>query len=175
MIKKYISDSLKAQEKLDNTECEKEKKELTGNPLIVSNAEPPSFIINTVKTGGFSRKMVEFTTSDRHAIGIYHRCVSDIEGMDSAVKKLKAMPNPSKLNHKKVQLLKSYTKHYGRFQLDHGMLKKFKNLKEDLKEQFIHSHDTVGRREWKKNLDDWDKPGFPMTPADYQKIYDIYP
>ena len=172
MIKKYISDSLKAQEKLDNTECEKEKKELTGNPLIVSNAEPSSFKITT---GGINRKVMEFVTSERHAIGIYKRCVYEIEGMDEAVEKLKAMPPQSKLNHKKVQLLNSYTKHYNMFKKDLGILFRFNDLHGKLEKEFASSHDVEGRREWKNNLEDWKTPGYPKTPATYQREYNIHP
>ena len=53
-IKRYISNSLQAQDFYDEQKCIEENKP---NPY-------------TIKTGGFSRKMMEFTTSDRHAIGI---------------------------------------------------------------------------------------------------------
>ena len=175
MIKKYISDSLKAQEKLDDTECEKEKKELTGNPLIVSNAEPSSFKINTVKTGGINRKMMEFVTSERHAIGIYKRCVYEIERMDEAVDKLKKMTAQSKLNHMKQQLLNSYTKHYYRFKNDYGMLLRFNDLHGKLEKEFESSHDVRGKSEWRQDLEHWETPGYPRTPATYQREYNIHP
>ena len=88
-IKRYISESLEAQAYLDEQKCIEEKKP---NPY-------------TITTSGINRKMMEFVTSDRHAIGIYKRCVYDIEGMNSAVQKLKNMPHESKLNHTKLQLL----------------------------------------------------------------------
>ena len=143
----------------------------TGNPSVYNDEAPSNPL--TVKTGGINRKVMEFVTSERHAIGIYKRCVYEIEGMDEAVKKLKAMPPQSKLNHTKVQLLNSYTKHYKRFQVDHGMLKNFKDLEGRLEKEFKSSHDVTGRREWKNNLEDWDDPDYPWTPATYQKMYDI--
>ena len=170
-IKRYISESLQAQDFYDEQKCKEKNK--PSSFIVSTKATPSTYKINTVKTGGINRKIIEFVTSERHAIGIYKRCVSDIEGMDSAVEKLKAMPHESKLTHKKVKLYESYSKHYKRFQEDHAMLKKFKNLKGDLKEQFEHSHDVTGKREWKQNLEDWDTPGYPKTPADYQKIYKI--
>ena len=138
----------------------------------MSTAEPNPY---TIKTGGVSRKVMEFVTSERHAIGIYKRCVYEIEGMDSAVEKLKAMPQQSKLNHKKVQLLNSYTKHYNRFKKDLNMLLHFVNVEEKLKEEFASSHDVEGKREWKNNLEDWKTPGYPKTPATYQREYNIHP
>ena len=157
-IKAYISKSLQAQEFYDEEVCKE-------NPYTVSK----------IKTGGMSRKMMEFVTSDRHAIGIYKRCVYDIEGMDSAVQKLKNMPHESKLTHKKQQLLNSYTKHYDRFQEDLGMLLKFDNVEGKLKEEFASSHDVTGRREWKQNLSDWQSPDYPKKPAYYEKTFNIYP
>ena len=151
-----------------------------GNPSLYNDEAPSNpltstYTINTVKTGGVSRKVMEFVTSERHAIGIYKRCVYEIEGMDSAVEKLKAMPHESKLTHKKQQLLNSYTKHYDRFQEDLGMLHKFDDLHGKLEKEFASSHDVTGRREWKQNLSDWNSPDYPKTPATYQKIYNIYP
>ena len=102
-----------------------------GNPSVYNDEAPSNpltstYKINTVKTGGINRKIMEFVTSERHAIGIYKRCVYDIEGMESAVKKLEAMPPyPSKLNHKKLKLYESYSKHYKRFQEDLDMLLHF--------------------------------------------------
>ena len=151
-----------------------------GNPSVYNDEAPSNpltstYTINTVKTGGVSRKVMEFVTSERHAIGIYKRCVYEIEGMDSAVEKLKAMPEQSKLNHKKVQLLNSYTKHYNRFKKDLNMLLHFVNVEEKLKEEFASSHDVEGKREWKNNLEDWKTPGYPKTPATYQREYNIHP
>ena len=157
-IKRYISESLEAQAYLDEQKCIEEKKP---NPY-------------TIKSGGVSRKVMEFVTSERHAIGIYKRCVYDIEGMDSAVQKLKDMPHESKLNHKKLQLLNSYTKHYDRFQKDLGMLLKFDNVEGKLKEEFERSHDTVGRREWKQNLSKWKRSDYPVKPDTYQSDYNIH-
>ena len=163
-IKMHINNSLRAQEAFDKSECEKEKKELM-NPYMVSK----------MTTGGMKRNFMEFVTSDRHAIGIYKRCVYDIEGMDSAVQKLKNMPHESKLTHKKQQLLNSYTKHYDRFRGDLGMLLKFDNVEGKLKEEFASSHDVTGRREWKQNLSDWQSPDYPKKPAYYEKTFNIYP
>ena len=180
LILKYVNASIRQQIVVDKKECDNKMQGY--NPPNPPKDKPSSFIvpttpstykINTVKTGGINRKIIEFVTSERHAIGIYKRCVSDIEGMDSAVEKLKAMPHESKLTHKKVKLYESYSKHYKRFQVDHAMLKQFKNLKGDLKEQFEHSHDSVGRSAWEENLEDWDTPGYPKTPADYKSIYKI--
>ena len=156
-IKRCISESLEAQEFLDEKKCEE-------NPFTVSK----------IKTGGINRKMMEFVTSDRHAIGIYKRCVYEIEQMDEVVTKLKAMPPQSKLNHTKLQLLKSYTKHYDRFTKDHGMLNRFDDLTGKLTKEFESSHDVTGRREWKQNLSDWNSPNFPLTPATYQREYNIH-
>ena len=158
-IKRYISESLEAQAYLDEQKCIEEKKP---NPY-------------TITTSGINRKMMEFVTSDRHAIGIYKRCVYDIEGMNSAVQKLKNMPHESKLNHTKLQLLNSYTKHYDRFKKDLGMLLKFDNVEGKLKEEFASSHDVTGRREWKQNLSDWQSPDYPKKPAYYEKTFNIYP
>ena len=158
-IKQYISESLEAQAYLDEQKCIEEKKP---NPY-------------TIKTGGINRKMMEFVTSERHAIGIYKRCVYEIEGMDEAVKKLKAMPPQSKLNHTKLQLLNSYTKHYDRFKKDLGMLFKFDDLHGKLEKEFASSHDVTGRREWKNNLSDWQSPDYPQKPAYYEKTFNIYP
>ena len=145
----------------------------TGNPSVYNDEAPSNPL--TVKTGGINRKVMEFVTSERHAIGIYKRCVYEIEGMDSAVEKLKAMPPQSKLNHKKVQLLNSYTKHYDRFKKDLGMLFKFDDLHKRLEKEFASSHDVEGRREWKNNLEDWKTPGYPKTPATYEREYNIHP
>ena len=155
-IKRYVDASLTAQQELDDYEC--------ANPYKVSK----------IKTGGVSRKVMEFVTSERHAIGIYKRCVYEIEQMDGVVKKLKAMPPQSKLNHTKLQLLKSYTKHYDRFKKDLGMLNRFDDLQGKLEREFASSHDVTGRREWKENLSDWNTPGYPKTPAMYQQIYNIH-
>ena len=156
-IKKYVDASLTAQQELDDYEC--------ANPYKVSK----------IKTGGVSRKVMEFVTSERHAIGIYKRCVYEIEQMDEAVEKLKAMPTQSKLNHKKVQLLNSYTKHYYRFKNDYGMLLRFNDLRAKLKKEFESSHDVRGKSEWRQDLEDWETPGYPWTPATYQREYNIHP
>ena len=162
-IANYVNASMRKQIVVDKKECEYQMQGY--NP----------YKINTVKTGGVSRKVMEFVTSERHAIGIYQRCVYEIEQMDKAVEKLKAMPAQSKLNHMKQQLLNSYTKHYQRFKTDHDMLKKFKNLEGDLKKEFESSHDAVGKWAWEQNLEDWDTPGYPKTPATYQREYNIHP
>ena len=121
------------------------------------------------------RNFMEFVTSDRHAIGIYKRCVYEIEQMDEVVKKLKAMPPQSKLNlFARLQLLKSYIKHYDRFKTDLGMLHRFDDLHGKLTKEFESSHDVTGRREWKENLSDWNTPGYPKTPATYEREYNIH-
>ena len=155
-IKRYIAQSLQAQEFLDEKECEEEKKR---NPY-------------TIKTGGINRKMMEFVTSERHAIGIYKRCVYEIEGMQSAVEKIEK--RASFQNHHKLLDLQSYTKHYERFKKDLGMLNKFDDLHGKLEREFASSHDVTGRREWKQNLSDWNSPDYPKTPATYQRIYNIH-
>lgn len=162
-IANYVNASMRKQIVVDKKECEYKMQGY--NP----------YKINTVKTGGVSRKVMEFVTSERHAIGIYKRCVYEIEGMDSAVEKLKAMPPQSKLNHMKQQLLNSYTKHYDRFKKDLEILFRFDNLHGKLKKDFESSHDVKGRSEWKQNLKDWDTPGYPKTPATYQREYNIHP
>ena len=175
-IAKYVNASMRKQIVVDKKECEYQMQGY--NPL---EDKPNSFMVSTtpstykIKTGGVSRKVMEFVTSERHAIGIYQRCVYEIEQMDKVVEKLKAMPAQSKLNHMKQQLLNSYTKHYQRFKTDHDMLKKFKNLEGDLKKEFESSHDVEGKREWEQNLEDWDTPGYPKTPATYQREYNIHP
>ena len=148
-----------------------EKQVIKGQMLLYTMNENPYII----ETAGLKRNFMELVTSERHAIGIYKRCVYEIEGMDSAVEKLKAMPPQSKLNHKKVQLLNNYTKHYDRFKKDLGMLFKFDDLHGKLEKEFASSHDVEGRREWKNNLIDWKTPGYPKTPATYQREYNIHP
>ena len=171
-IKRYISESLQAQDFYDEQKCKEKNKP---SSFIVSTT-PSTYKINTVKTSGINRKMMKFVTSES-PIGFYKLCVSDIEGMESAVKKLDAMPYPSKLNHKKLKLLESYSKHYKRFQEeDLDMLLKFDNVEEKLKEEFERSHDTVGRSAWKQNLKDWkdrNSPRYPKTPATYKEHYHI--
>ena len=180
LILKYVNASIRQQIVVDKKECDEKMQGY--NPPNPPKDKPSSFIvpttpstykINTVRTGGASRKIMEFVTSERHAIGIYKRCVYEIEGMDSAVEKLKAMPTQSKLNHKKVQLLNSYTKHYNRFKKDLNMLLHFVNVEEKLEKEFKSSHDVEGKREWKNNLEDWKTPGYPKTPATYQREYNI--
>ena len=155
-IKKYVDASLTAQQELDDYEC--------ANPYKVSK----------IKTGGASRKLMEFVTSERHAIGIYKRCVYEIERMDEAVDKLKAMTAQSKLNHMKQQLLNSYTKHYYRFKNDYGMLLRFNDLHGKLEKEFESSHDVRGKSEWRQDLEHWETPGYPRTPATYQHEYNIH-
>lgn len=154
-IKRYVDASLTAQQELDDYEC--------ANPYKVSK----------IKTGGASRKVMEFVTSERHAIGIYKRCVYEIERMQSAVAKMEK--RASFQNHHKLLDLQSYTKHYERFKNDYGMLKKFKNLEGDLKKQFESSHDVKGKSEWEQDLEHWETPGYPWTPATYQREYNIHP
>ena len=155
-IKRCISESLEAQEFLDEKKCEE-------NPFTVSK----------IKTGGINRKMMEFVTSERHAIGIYKRCVYEIEGMQNAVEKIEK--RASFQNHHKLLDLQSYTKHYERFKKDLGMLNKFDDLHGKLEKEFASSRDVDGRREWKQNLSDWNSPGYLKTPAEIEKHYKIHP
>ena len=148
----HINNSLRAQAEFDESECENQF---------------------TIKTGGINRKMMEFVTSERHAIGIYKRCVYEIEGMQNAVEKIEK--RASFQNHHKLLDLQSYTKHYERFKKDLGMLFKFDDLHGKLEREFASSHDVTGRREWKNNLEDWKTPGYIKTPAQVQKHYKIHP
>ena len=178
-IAKYVNASMRKQIVVDKKECEYQMQGY--NPLedkpssFIVPTTPSTYKINTVKTGGASRKLMEFVTSERHAIGIYKRCVYEIERMDEAVDNLKKMPTQSKQNHKKVQLLNSYTKHYYRFKNDYGMLLRFNDLHGKLEKEFESSHDVRGKSEWRQDLEHWETPGYPWTPATYQREYNIHP
>ena len=150
-IKMHINNSLRAQVEFDESECENQF---------------------TIKTGGINRKMMEFVTSERHTIGIYKRCVYEIEGMQNAVEKIEK--RASFQNHHKLLDLKSYTKHYERFKNDLGMLFKFDDLHGKLKREFASSRDVDGRWAWEQNLSDWNRPDYPKTPAQIEKHYRIH-
>ena len=159
-IKRYISNSLQAQDFYDEQKCMEENK-------------PNPYKVSKIKTGGASRKMMEFVTSGRHAIGIYKRCVYEIEGMQSAVAKMEK--RASFQNHHKLLDLQSYTKHYERFKKDLKMLSDFEDLEGRLEKEFKSSRDVEGKREWENNLKAWKTPGYIETPAQVQEHYSIHP
>ena len=126
----------------------------------------------TIKTDGMKRNFMELITSERHAIGNYKRCAYEYETMDNVIHKLDKMGPESELNNNKLQLLKSYTKHYQRFKKDLDILNKFGP--EKLKKEFESSKDMDGRTgKWRENLNDWGMENHPRPPARIQSDYNI--
>ena len=158
LIQEWINASLRSQMKVDKKECEKEMQGY--NPY-------------TIKTDGMKRNFMELITSERHAIGNYKRCAYEYEQMDSVIHKLDKLGPESELNHNKLQLLKSYTKHYQRFKNDLDILNKFGP--EKLKKEFESSKDMDGRTgKWRENLNDWGMENHPRPPARIQSDYNIH-
>ena len=154
LIKTWINASLRDQIIVDKKECEKEMQGY--NPY-------------TIKTGGMKRNFMELITSERHVI----RCAYEYEQMDSVIHKLDKLGPESELNHNKLQLLKSYTKHYQRFKKDLDILNKFGP--EKLKKEFESSKDMDGRTgKWRENLNDWGMENHPRPPARIQSDYNIH-
>ena len=157
LIKTWIMASLREQENLDKKECEKEK---GLNPF-------------TIKTKGLKRNFMEKITSERHAIGNYKRCAYEYEAMDNVMKKLDKLGPESKLNHNKLQLLQSYTKHFNGFQKDFAILQGFGS--ERLKKEFESSKDMDGRTgQWRDNLELWLTANHPPPPARIRSDYNIH-
>ena len=158
LIKTWINASLRDQIKVDKKECEREMQGY--NPY-------------TIKTGGMKRNFMELITSERHAIGNYKRCAYEYEQMDSVIHKLDKLGPESELNHNKLQLLKSYTKHYQRFKKDLDILNKFGP--EKLKKEFESSKDMDGRTgQWRDNLELWRTANHPPPPARIRNQYNIH-
>ena len=123
--------------------------------------------------GGLKRTFMELVTSEKHAIGCYKRCAYEYEAMDDVIHKLDKMGSSWHDLHAKVQLLKSYTKHYQRFKKDLDILNKFGP--EKLKKEFESSKDMDGRTgKWRENLNDWGMENHPRPPARIQSDYNIH-
>ena len=122
---------------------------------------------------GLKRTLMELVTSEKHAIGYYKRCAYEYEAMDAALTKLRALGPDSKLNHSKLQLLKSYTKHYDMSTTDFAMIIKFRF--EQLEKDFESSKNMDGRTgKWKDNLKLWSTENPPLLPAVVEKDFKIY-